>query len=160
MGQVRQKGTLQLPYQTRLNFIILKGTLRLSPQKELFFYHPKKDFTNIIQEGTLWLSSQNGLPLLCFAYFSESLFNLSIFYLRDLEVMAGQYKASNNKCLVSHLHPHLFQGLRKTIRLARKRRFAAFSQFLKHLSRHIRSGSCNLASKVVLMFAHRQFAGN
>ncbi len=80
MGQVRQKGTLQLPYQTRLNFIILKGTLRLSPQKELFFYHPKKDFTNIIQEGTLWLSSQNGLPLLCFAYFSESLFNLSIFY--------------------------------------------------------------------------------
>ncbi len=54
------------------------------------------------------------------------------------------HKANKNKCIVSHLHPCLFQGLRKNdtsaIRLAGMRRFSAFSQFVKHLSRTIRSG--------------------
>ncbi len=50
-------------------------------------------------------------------------------------------KASKNKHLVSYLCPHLFQGLKQYpcgIKLAGKR-FSAFSQFLKHLSRSIRS---------------------
>ncbi len=45
-------------------------------------------------------------------------------------------KASKNKCLVSHLHLCLIQGLRKKLSNWLER---AFSQFLKHLSRPIRS---------------------